>query len=188
MDFDPNNNYQDKEEEYIQEEKKPIAKPTIIHEQDEDDDNDNDIEREKLIILLNRYKNSTRFGTFLIKEMKLTELNNLEKLNKKKLENLLDRVKININNKQGGDLTNILIMGGISSIEKLLTSFEIVNLTGLTQSIQNNNAFLDALEEVIIEYNINFNFKDPNKDISARVYKSSIYNSYYKYIESINKY
>ena len=52
-------------------------KKNAIDSESEDDDTDE--EREKLIIMLNRYKNSTRFGNYLLKEMKITELNNLER-------------------------------------------------------------------------------------------------------------
>ena len=51
--------------------------------------------------------------------MKFKEYNNLEKLSKKKLENLLNKIKLNLSNKGSNDILNTVLIASIGTVEKL---------------------------------------------------------------------
>ena len=124
MDFDPtkqyskNENEEDNNDDNDKIESNPNIKEhvQITYNNESDDESEDDDERRKIIVILNRYYTSSRFGQ-TIKDMKFKEYNNLEKLSKKKLENLLNKIKLNLSNKGSNDILNTVLIASIGTVE-----------------------------------------------------------------------
>ena len=135
-----------------------------------EDDNDDVKEREKVILIINRYKNSSRFSKIL-KELKIDN-QDLTNMNMKKLNGLLDKIRFTLDNSQKNDLINTAIFAGIGSLEKLATNLQLAKLDGLTQNLMTNEIFLDSIETIKIESNISLKFQDPKKRFVFELVKS----------------
>ena len=142
MDFDPKINYADVQDDTEQKnddsdkadmiklmEKVDKQKLTSKSSDNEtEDDNDDVKEREKVILIINRYKNSSRFSKIL-KELKIDN-QDLTNMNMKKLNGLLDKIRFNLDNSQNNDFINTAIFAGIGSSEKLATNLQLEKIRG----------------------------------------------------------
>ena len=183
MEFDPTINYsklanetpkKDKEMIEILDEvnkKRDEEKPKEIEcEKEKNEDEDDEKERIKIILIITRYKNSSRFS----KVMNKLQIDNIDLQNMKltKLNNLLDKIRFTIDNSQNNDLINHAVFAGIGAIEKISSNFQLAKLEGLTQSLMTNEIFLDNLETIKIESNITLKFQDPKKTLMFELIKS----------------
>jgi hypothetical protein len=167
--YDDPNKETDEQPQPTKEELKPQNTPEV--EESESEDEEDEEENEKLRILILRYKSSSRFSAFL-KECKI-KFDGIEDMNNAQLNILLNKIKINLNNKTSGNITNSLIIAGIEKGEMLLTTMNICDLSGLSEELKSNDVFLDSLEEVIIESNLSFQFKDPKKKLAYELFKTA---------------
>ena len=82
-----------------------------------------------------------------IKEGKADEGNlsnlykDLENINIKILNGLLDKIRFTFDNSQNNDLINTEIFTGIGSLEKIATNLQLAKLDGLTQNLMANEVF-----------------------------------------------
>ena len=114
-----------------------------------------------MILIINRYKNSSRFSKIL-KELKIDnqDLPNI----KMKKNGILDIIRFRLDNIRNNDLINAAIFTGIGSLEKLAANLQFAKLDGLTQNLMTNEIFLDSFETIKIESNISLKFQDPRND------------------------
>ena len=149
---------------------------------------DDGTEREKIILIINRYKNSTRFAKSL-KELKLDKLD-FANMNMKKLNGLLDKIRFTVDNSQNNDLINAAVFAGIGAIEKIASNLQIAKLDGLSQSLMGNEVFLDSIETIKIESYIFLRFQDPKKrllfELIKSMYMTNIINTIKQIMGNIN--
>ena len=183
MEFDPTINYSKLTNETPKEDKEMIEilnevnkkrdeeKPKEIEcEKEKNEDENDEKERIKIILIITRYKNSSRFSK-KIRELQIDNMA-LQNIKLTKLNNLLDKIRFTIDNSQNNDLINLAVFAGIGAIEKISSNFQLAKLEGLVQSLMANEVFLDNLETITIESNITLKFQDPKKRFMIEFIKS----------------
>ena len=121
----------------------PTAIPKVI--------NDTKQQKEKLILKISKYQNSERFGGFIKKDLKITQSREqLIKLSIEKLNAILHRIRLNLNNRNLDKIFETLAVTGAKGYEKLVSEIGF-NINGFSDLLVANPGFWDAFERWKIE-------------------------------------
>ena len=113
----------------------------------------NDEDREKLIWKIKKYFSSKRFSQYLQKEIGIHYTQaQLRKKTTPQLHNILNRVRVALDNMNVDNMIDGTLKTGCVFLEKTLD--EIYNIDGFTDMLWENQQFLNALERTKIETDI----------------------------------
>lgn len=155
---------------------------------EDNDSKEEDEEIQKRIMVINRYKNSTRFSEYLKDQgFKFTALN---KKSLDELDSLVNKIRFTVNNKDDPNLLNDdLFKQLFAMIETTITqkSRGKVDLSGMTSILFEDQTFLDDIERFRLEYlgfaNIDYRARMVMTIISTALRVSGI-NAYNKKLAS----
>ena len=110
-----------------------------------------DIEnKQKYVYQILKYQDSPRFGNYVKKNLKINFSETaLQKKKVKTLEELLNRIRINLDNRNLDNFYNAMLMNATLSFEKLMDNFYTIE--GFSESLMTNPHFLDSVERYKIE-------------------------------------
>ena len=107
------------------------------------------------VIMLSRYGSSVRFGSYLKEDCGFDlSVKKLKKMKCEDLEELLVRVRSSVGSKNVSDIWSESILGGVTVVESVVVASPIGNtlkIEGLSEELQNDDTFLDLLEELRLE-------------------------------------
>lgn len=107
-------------------------------------------EREKLIMKIIKYQDNKRFGEYVRKKLSINYTRSqLIKLNSKRLEQLLNRIRINLNNRNVDVVFNNMAKTMSIGLEKSVTPFW--NVDGFSDNLLMNPSFWEVFEKWKIE-------------------------------------
>lgn len=104
------------------------------------------VARRQLILTIQRYYSSTRFGPYLVK---LDLVEDLAMKTMPEMSQLLAEIKFAIQNKTTGDLFQRAVPQLIRCAEPLVSTF--YNVRGLGAALTHSESFKDLLEEAMLE-------------------------------------
>lgn len=118
------------------------------------DTKEQDEKKQNILLALRRYNNSQRFGTYLQENGFKLEAKTLPRKSIEELESILNRVRFAVANKGDGTFSDVLLKKMFVFAETVITkqSGKKANLTGLQQTLWQNEQFLDDLECLKLEY------------------------------------
>jgi len=120
-------------------------------------------DHQSLVIMLSRYGQSKRFSDYL-KSMNFNlSVTHLKGLDTPDLEELLQRVKTSIDNKNTSAFWEDLAFGVIQTAEVITTSTNIgkrIKIQGLTEALKGDETMLDLIEQIELE-NQNLAYTSP---------------------------
>ena len=109
----------------------------------------NKLERHKMILKINKYQASQRFG-HIMKEYGITQSpSQLEKMSDVQLNDVYTKIKAVLSNQIGGKFYDNAAKGLSSVCENMITPY--YDIEGFTQILFMNPEFIDCLEELKIE-------------------------------------
>ena len=107
-------------------------------------------EKSKLIYQILKYIDSPRFGTYIKKTLKISpNYNSLLKKSIKNLNETLDRIRINLDNRNLDGFYQSMLVNATLSFETMMENF--YSIEGFSDSLMNNPHFLDSVERYKIE-------------------------------------
>lgn len=102
-------------------------------------------ERQTLIWKIQKYQNSSRFGDFVRRNVGINHTESqLNKVKNEELEDILSKIRIQLDNRNLDSFYNGLIKGGANLSESLLRNY--YNIDGFGDELLGNKTFMDALE------------------------------------------
>ena len=108
-------------------------------------------EKITLIWKIQKYQNSQRFGQFVRNAIHVNHTESqLKKLSITQLNDILAKIRIQLDNRNLDDFYNSLIKGGATVMETVLNPY--YNIDGYGDNLINNKTFMDALERYKIEH------------------------------------
>jgi len=111
--------------------------------------------QQELLIHISRYNNSTRFGSYLDKLGLNIKPTQLQKYTYEELEELLEKIRTAINSKSGSNIITegyFMACGIGETLTKNPKIKERLDLTGLSQSLRQDEELQDVLEAISLEY------------------------------------
>jgi hypothetical protein len=111
--------------------------------------------QQELLIHISRYMNSPRFGSYLDKLGLNIKPTQLQKYTYEELEELLEKVRTAINSKSGSNIITegyFMACGIGETMTKNPKIKEKIDLTGLSQSLRQDEELQDVLEAISLEY------------------------------------
>ena len=111
--------------------------------------------QQELLIHISRYNNSPRFGSYLDKLGLNIKPTQLQKYTYEELEELLEKIRTAINSKSGSNIITegyFMACGIGETMTKNPKIKEKIDLTGLTQSLRQDEELQDVLEAISLEY------------------------------------
>ena len=106
--------------------------------------------RQTLIWKIQKYQNSSRFGDFVRHTIRINQTEaQLNKLHNDDLQDILSKIRIQLDNRNLDSFYNGLIKGGASLGEAVLRDY--YNIDGFGEELLANKTFMDALERYKIE-------------------------------------
>jgi hypothetical protein len=106
--------------------------------------------KESLIMKIQKYQSSRRFGPYITKELKITQSREqLTKLSIDRLENILHRIRINLNNRNMDSIMETMTITCAKGYETTVSNF--YDIDGFTELLTANPGFWDAFERWKIE-------------------------------------
>ena len=113
--------------------------------------NEKPINKESLILKINKYQTSKRFGTFITKELKINQSRDqLIKLSIDRLQNILHRIRINLNNRNMDKIFENMAITCAQGYENTITTIGY-DISGFSDLLTSNPGFWDAFERWKIE-------------------------------------
>ena len=107
-------------------------------------------EKRTLIFKIQKYQNSQRFGSFVRHSLHINQSESqLNKLNLDQLNDILAKIRLQLDNKNLDTFYNSLIEGGCNIMENVLNPY--YNIDGYGKNLISNHTFMDALERYKIE-------------------------------------
>lgn len=107
-------------------------------------------EKRTLIFKIQKYQNSQRFGQFVRHNLHINQSESqLNKLDINGLNDILAKIRIQLDNRNLDDFYNAMIKGGATMMETVLSSY--YNIDGYGDNLVANKQFMDALERMKIE-------------------------------------
>ena len=110
---------------------------------------------QELILHLVRYGNSKRFAEYLKSLGFQLTSSNLKKMTNDELNEILTRVQTSLDNKSVSNFWSELALGGIQTTEMIVSSTKLgekIKIQGLTDSLRDNDEFLDLVELLELSY------------------------------------
>ena len=106
--------------------------------------------KQKYIYQILKYQDSNRFGEYIKKNLKINfSESSLQKKKGTKLQEILNRIRINLDNRNVDNLYNNLVSNATLSFETLMD--QIYTIEGFSESLMTNPHFLDCIERYKIE-------------------------------------
>lgn len=107
-------------------------------------------DKESLIMKIQKYQSSRRFGQIITKELKISQSREqLIKLSIDRLENILHRIRLHLNNRNLDSIFENMAVTCAKGYEASITPF--YNIEGFSELLLNNPGFWDAFERWKIE-------------------------------------
>ena len=107
-------------------------------------------EKRTLIFKIQKYQNSERFGSFVRHNLHITQSESqLNKLDFDGLNDILAKIRIQLDNRNLDEFYNAMIKGGAAMMETVLQSY--YNIDGYADNLIANKQFMDSLERMKIE-------------------------------------
>ena len=107
-------------------------------------------DKESLIMKIQKYQSSRRFGQIITKELKISQSREqLVKLSVDRLENILHRIRLHLNNRNLDSIFENMAVTCAKGYEASITPF--YNIEGFSELLLNNPGFWDAFERWKIE-------------------------------------
>jgi hypothetical protein len=110
---------------------------------------DNVEDRRKRLMIIERYKNSKRFGSWLKKQGFDFNLKSLKDKTNEELDVMINDIRFCISTKNTNNMYETATTKGILIIENLLRP--IYKVDGLSQVLSNDPMYLDLIEEILLE-------------------------------------
>ena len=110
---------------------------------------------QELVLHLVRYGNSKRFCEYLKSLGFQLTSSNLKKMTNDELNEILTRVQTSLDNKSVSNFWSELAFGGIQTTEMIVSSTKLgekIKIQGLTDSLRDNDEFLDLIELLELSY------------------------------------
>ena len=108
-------------------------------------------DKETLIMKILKYQSSRRFGAYITKELKITQSRQqLSKLSVERLNNILHRIRLNLNNRNLDAIFENMAVTCAKGYETTVTHFGF-DIDGFTDLLTANPGFWDAFERWKIE-------------------------------------
>ena len=106
--------------------------------------------KQKYVYQILKYQDSPRFGNYIKKDLKInfTETS-LQKKKPKALEEILNRIRVNLDNRNLDNFYNAMLVNATLSFERLMDHFYTIE--GFSESLMKNPHFLDSVERYKIE-------------------------------------
>lgn len=124
----------------------PMAKPKPTEE---------DIKQhQEHVLMLSRYGTSPRFGEYLKGLTFNLDMTHLRKMNLQELNETLERVRTSIANKTVSDVWSESVLGAMNvgeTVVNMSVLSEYIRINGLCEALQEDDSFLDLLEELKLE-------------------------------------
>lgn len=117
---------------------------------------------QEFILMISRYGTSERFGKYLKESGFVLANSKLKKMSMDELEELLERIKTTVSNKNVSDVWSESIMGGLSVGENVITmtAGDRIKIRGLVELLEKDECWKDLLEEIRLE-NQNLTYVSP---------------------------
>ena len=125
------------------------------------------VARRKLILCINSYYASVRFGAFL-KKAELVE--DLASLTIPEMTNLLQDIKFCVQNRSSSKMIHSMVPQLIHGLEPIIST--VYDITGLAQMLVRDEDFKDVLEEVALESQV-FTNTPPTTRLMYHIAKSA---------------
>ena len=107
-------------------------------------------EKQRKIWKIEQYIHSNRFGDFIQKDLKIDYTRDeLDAMEDKELTKILERIRIQLDNKNLDQFYNSFAKTSSILVEKSMSNF--YNIDGFTDNLFQNGAFLDGLERMKID-------------------------------------
>ena len=107
--------------------------------------------KEKIILKIQKYQSSKRFGSYITKELKINQSRDqLAKLSVERLNNILVRIRLNLNSRNLDNIFENLAITSAKGYETVVSHFGY-NINGFTELLMANPGFWDAFERWKIE-------------------------------------
>ena len=105
------------------------------------------------IFTIQKYQNSPRFSEYLKKNCGIKySITQLEKMKEPQLSNVLDKIRINLDNRNMDHIYNTMAKTMANGLEMTVSPF--YNIDGFSDTLLNNEEFLDVYEKFKIEYKL----------------------------------
>lgn len=131
---------------------------TIIKEIVKEVPNEDEVkEHQEHVIMLSRYGQSKRFADYLKSMGFVLSVDKLQKKPLQELKELLNRVRVSLDNKNTSNFWNNMVFGGIGTVEALAVNSRLnekIKLRGVTEVLQQDHTFLDLIEQLELESQI----------------------------------
>lgn len=108
-------------------------------------------DKEGLILKIQKYQSSRRFGTYITKDLKISQSREqLVKLSIERLENILHRIRLNLNSRNLDAIFENMALTCANGYETTMTHLGF-NISGFSDLLTANPGFWDAYERWRIE-------------------------------------
>ena len=108
-------------------------------------------ERQMLILKIQKYQNSPRFGDYVRKQLKINFNNDqINKKSIKQLENTLSKIRVNLDNRNVDKIMDSMVTHGLLVLEKGGKTIGF-NIDGTASSLMDSDDFLNAFERFKID-------------------------------------
>jgi hypothetical protein len=110
---------------------------------------------QELLLHLVRYGSSKRFSEYLKSLGFQLTTSNLKKMSNDELSEMITRVQTSLDNKSVSNFWSELALGGIQTTEMIVGSTRLgekIKIQGLTDSLRDNDEFLDLVELLELSY------------------------------------
>ena len=106
--------------------------------------------KQKYVYQIIKYQDSPRFGNYIKKDLKINfNESALQKKSSSKLQEILNRIRINLDNRNLDNFYNAMLVNATLSFETLMENFYTIE--GFSDSLMTNPHFLDSVERYKIE-------------------------------------
>lgn len=110
-------------------------------------------EKQSLIMIIRRYQENPRFKDFVSKNIGIKETyNSLNKKSIPQLQDLLERIRVQLDNRNVDKIYDSLAKSSSQVYETVLSDF--YDIDGFTDNLFSQENFLDCLEKIKIETNL----------------------------------
>lgn len=110
-------------------------------------------EKQTLIMTIRKYQDNQRFKKFVTKDLGVNDTyGTLNKKSISTLKDILERIRVNLDNRNVDKMLDAMAKNGSVVYEKVLSSW--YDIDGFTDNLFSQESFLDCLEKVKIETNL----------------------------------
>ena len=116
-------------------------------------------ERAQMIFTLQAYGNNKRFGPYLKNDCNIKfDESHLKKMSLDELKLELEKINVSLSNKNNSNMFDVVIKNTIKMAETMITRRSQLQLEGMTDTLLEDDVFLDLVERLKMKYNIGIPF------------------------------